>query len=284
MTARRRRSDAGLTLMEMMVALTLMAGASVAFIGAGAVTFGRDAKTTAALGDLNARNVVGSKLRDDLRDSTDMGTQNAPCAVPPGGTLLLWARTGAQGATGSSPVVLYYTTTATPTGTTATTTTLMRTECAPTGSGQLAAAAAALAGPDLALAHWDGTAAAQVQCNGRAPGDGCGGSGTLTGTLAADADTVATFAGTPTGAPVPVPTYADAPADRLRIGNELAVITAGWGTSQFSVQRPNAADQPAGTTVSFAPTLVQVCVPFAGGNCVDPGSPAVRVLVARRLP
>lgn len=278
----RRRDDAGLSLVEILVVLTIMGTVGVVFMGVGAVSFGKQAETGNTLIDSAQRIALQSRLQADLRDATATGTSGFPCA-PATGTPVLWTQASLPDAVqGTRPgdVIVYYTATMTSKAKKTEYTSFRRTQCT---RGEQGYNPAAPEGDEMA--RWIGTTARIiVRCNARTPGDGCGGGGQLTQELLASTNALAAFPGAPTTGATAAGEYTDPTADRVRIGEETAVFIGGFGTEQLTLSRPNATTWPAGTAISYAPSLFEVCVPLKGVAC-DEAKPAdtLRITVNRRL-
>jgi prepilin-type N-terminal cleavage/methylation domain-containing protein len=268
-----RRRDAGLSLIEMVITITILGIVAVVFMGVSKVSFGKDTETMGVLNDTVMRTGLQSKLLTDVGQATTMGLTNAPCA-PARGTQVLWTRTATDSATGLSVVDVYYVL-GQPDGSTL----LLRTECRLHDADGLTVA------PDGdQVARWTGNTAVVVRCNGREPGNGCGGTAALAADLPADATSLQSFDGIPTTDPMPPPNYGYPPIDPVHLGEELATITGGWGTATLTLSRPNPTDHPAGTPVRYAPVLVDLCVPLGGADCTAQDPSALHVLASRKLP
>lgn len=275
-----RARDAGLSLVELIVVLSLLGTVSVLFLGVGAVSFSKQAETGNTLIDAAQRIALQSRLSGDLRESTAMGTEDAPCS-PTQAAPVVWMQAGAADAvmgTQSGDVIVYAVANLT-TRSGSPYTSLRRTQCTRDAEGRINP----VAQEGDEMARWAQAAPVVVRCNNRAPGEGCGGWASLTGPMPAELNELATFPGIPTTAPAAPGTHADAPVDQLRIGTEVAVITGGWGAT-LSLSRPHPGEWAEGTVLSYAPSLVEVCVPLQGIECGQPDADALRITVNRRLP
>jgi prepilin-type N-terminal cleavage/methylation domain-containing protein len=233
MRALTRRREAGFTLIEMLIVLTLIGIVGVVFANAAGQSIAVTTSTAKSLTDSAARFILSTRLSDDIRSAAAVGTTGGPgCAAPTGSTLVLW--TDRADHTGAAYFVR--------TGTPAVANELLRESCT-----------AGVPGPAATLAQWTGASTVTVTCEGQPV---CGAVTTLAAAITPADTTVALTAAA--GFPAAGPSY------ELTIDGEPMTITAGFGSTTLTAARSAPVTHAAGASVDYGPRTVAVNIALTG--------------------